>query len=94
MAAGFADACWDESNASDSDTPSDEENQVLLFFIRMLMKSILQYVSLDFSFVDVNPHASVHKDVHAKQKVAIVPHVASANRRRGHVKIGPRGQKQ
>ena len=36
MAAGFADACWDESNASDSDTPSDEENQVLLFFIRML----------------------------------------------------------
>ena len=33
--AGFADACWDESisNTSDSDTPSDEESQVLLFFI-------------------------------------------------------------
>ena len=43
MAVGFAEACWDESisNASDSDTPSDEESQVLLFFICMLMKSML-----------------------------------------------------
>ena len=44
MAAGLADACWDESisKASDSDMPSDEESQVLLFFIRILMKSILR----------------------------------------------------
>ena len=44
MAAGFAEVCWDESisNASDSDTPSDEESQVLLFFIRILMKSMLR----------------------------------------------------
>ena len=44
MAAGFAEACWDESisNTSDSDTPSDKESQVLLFFIRILMKSMLR----------------------------------------------------
>ena len=35
MAAGCAEACWDESisNASDSDTPSDEESQVRITFL-------------------------------------------------------------
>ena len=46
MAAGFPDVCWDESisNASDSDTPNDEESQVLLSFIHnfMSMKSMLR----------------------------------------------------
>ena len=42
MAAGFVDVCWDKSisNASDGDTLSDEESQILLFFIRVLMKFV------------------------------------------------------
>ena len=43
MAVGFADTYWDESrsNASDSDTESDKETQVLLFFIRNTCVSLL-----------------------------------------------------
>ena len=48
------------------------------------------YVDLQrISVFNVNSHASMHEDVHAKKNC----HVASANRIQGHVKIGPKGLK-
>ena len=80
MAAGFVDTYWDESrsNASDSDTKSDEESQVLLFFIHNMRVSEIS-VKIRFSLVSASPRVNVHRDVLAKLKAASVPHVVSAN---------------
>ena len=74
--------------------------QMLAIVTCQVMKKTRFYICLyvcmliynTFQFFNVNSHASIHKDVHAKQKLAIISHIASANRERSHVKIGSKGQ--
>ena len=66
MAAGFAEVCWDESNISDSDTPSDEESQVLLsLYVRMLMKSMLRSSKNSATALSLANLCSLHNLCHS-----------------------------